>query len=112
MKTITKYEATDGEQFYDPEACKRHEHNIIVLTNILKAMHPRPYLGEVDKDGFFLGNLYLQHDKNLVIETRDKFFLLHTKVYRIYTTKAGLQRGLCVSYSLRMRAEVRCCPLA
>lgn len=68
MQTITKYKAVDGLEFLDAGECELHETNLELAQAIMKALPEKP-----DSCDFSNGCGYLQHDKNTLLKTRNRF---------------------------------------
>ena len=68
MEKITKYKAADGVEFLDEIECKLHEVNCDTARHIMSALPAKP-----DGCDFSNGSGYIQHDKDLLLKTRNRF---------------------------------------
>ena len=63
MKTITKYQATDGKEFDSEKECLDYEALITRVDTIMEALPPLPKDGLLD---FSNGEGFIQHDKTIL----------------------------------------------
>lgn len=67
METIQKYRAIDGREFLDMDECIKHEQLIEEVNVVMSVLPTRPASTE-----FVNGCGYIQHDKNILGETKIK----------------------------------------
>ena len=85
MEIITKYKAFDGVEFFDETECRLHEVNCDTARHIMSALPARP-----EGCDFANGSGYIQHDKELLLKTRNRFLEFSKR----YTTAKYIQQTI------------------
>ncbi len=68
MKTIIKYKAFDGLEFFDDVECELHETNCNLADSIMKALPEK-----IDSCDFSNGSGFIQHEKETLLKVRNRF---------------------------------------
>jgi len=85
MKTITKYIADDKREFTNEADCVDHEWNCVHVESIMMGLPP-----SIDDTKFSNGSGYIQHDRESLLEVRNKFL----EFVKRYTKHEWIQQSI------------------
>jgi len=80
VKTVTKYEATDGAQFDNMQDCIAHEDLCKEIDSIMSTLPVRP--NNPHNCDFENGHGYVQHKAEVFYDVREKLLNIANRIYK------------------------------